>query len=225
MELHSDRAHSYYHLTPIKLGTRLRIMLLLGARRSSSAAVRRRLRALAACVLVVVFAVVPFSAVGASSSSSSMAAADVRARLEADGSFDRIEVGLKAIDTASAHRAPAERDAQRTAFLRRQLDLAVARLSTPSSSVAEHMGNGRAAPRSTLLLQQQQQQQHRQQQQNRGAAAVRQNHRQRQLLMNDDDAAEDEENVGMAMTEPTPECRRILNTWTSKCVFTDKTAK
>ena len=45
------------------------------------------------------------------------------------------------------------------------------------------------------------------------------------LLMNDEDASDDEENVGMAMSEPTPECRRILNTWTSKCVFTDTMPK
>ena len=28
-----------------------------------------------------------------------------------------------------------------------------------------------------------------------------------------------EEDIGSALTEPTPECRRILNVWTSKCVF------
>jgi hypothetical protein len=153
-----------------------------------------------------------------------MAAAEVRSRLEADGSFDRIEAGLKAINVAFAHRSPGKRDAERAAFLSRQLDLAVARFSSLPSPMSGQMFNGLTSPRSTLLLQQQREQH----QQNRvvAAAATRQHHdRQRQLLMNDDDATEDEENVGMAMTEPTPECRRILNTWTSKCVFTDAMAK
>ena len=55
--------------------------------------------------------------------------------------------------------------------------------------------------------------------------AAHQRAHQDQLHVVADDATEDEENVGMAMTEPTPECRRILNTWTSKCVFTDAMAK
>ena len=139
--------------------------------------------------------------------SCSLASADVRTRLEADGSFDRIELGLRAIDNADL--APEERDAQRSAFLSRQLDLAVERLS-PLSGANGRLGGAQRAPLSLL-----------QQQQLRDAA---QPHHRRKLLMNDADAEEDEENVGMAMTEPTPECRRILNTWTSKCVFADKMA-
>jgi hypothetical protein len=39
----------------------------------------------------------------------------------------------------------------------------------------------------------------------------------RKLLMAEDDNGEVE--MGLALTEPTPECRRILDVWTAKCVF------
>ena len=41
----------------------------------------------------------------------------------------------------------------------------------------------------------------------------------RGLLMDDDENLSQEDEIGTALTEPTPECRRILNVWTSKCVF------
>ena len=34
---------------------------------------------------------------------------------------------------------------------------------------------------------------------------------------------EDEPDIGEALSGPTGECRRILNVWTSKCVFSDGT--
>jgi len=39
----------------------------------------------------------------------------------------------------------------------------------------------------------------------------------RSLLMESEEGGDDD--VGAALTEPTPECRRILDVWTSKCVF------
>jgi len=40
----------------------------------------------------------------------------------------------------------------------------------------------------------------------------------RKLLMEQEQGMSEDE-VGSALTEPTPECRRILNVWTAKCVF------
>ncbi len=49
------------------------------------------------------------------------------------------------------------------------------------------------------------------------AEHIQQNHPKRKLLMAEDDIGEDE--MGLALTEPTPECKRVLNVWTAKCVF------
>lgn len=144
------------------------------------------------------------------------AASLVHRQLTVDGSFDRIEKGLRMIDSTTDHLTESEREAVRANYLSREVDLAAKHISSKRGGLDDFISPTTFIDKARRIPALRN---------SRAAEPSSYHHQSRKLLMSDAAAADDEENVGMAMSEPTPECRRILNTWTSKCVFTDTMPK
>ena len=98
-------------------------------------------------------------------------------------------------------------------YLNQRIDLSIDQKKKATDQLLD--AHVQHATNSILLQQQQQQKKHRHLPPT--AEHIQQNHPKRKLLMAEDDIGEDE--MGLALTEPTPECKRVLNVWTAKCVF------
>ena len=126
----------------------------------------------------------------------------VHARLTRAGLFDALDADLAAVRSDPALEGPA-RAAREAVLLDDHVRRATAALAREDEGIADRV---RHAATGTALRQQQPQSR-------------------RRLLMDSDGGSDENGNDGLALTEPTPECRRILNVWTSRCVFSDDPPK
>ena len=117
--------------------------------------------------------------------------------------YTQLESALRAIEQSTAL-TPDQKELSKNRMIRLHVDHATNQILLETSNQdqhdhtkdQEHRQHGIASP----LLQQKQP-------------------RRKLLMESQDQEGISEEDIGSALTEPTPECRRILNVWTSKCVF------